>query len=566
MTNIVVSDAQPSMIDPASIEAALTRIDHGANNELDAGVGQGIALGITDRTGVVAVRTYGFANVDAAIPVTGDTLFEIGSIGKSFTAIVFMQLAGDGIVDLHAPVTQYLPWFEVQSEFAPITVHHLLTHTGGITGGSDHVADARYEVWCLRNTRAFASPGEHFLYSNLGYKTLGLILEEVLQQSYAEIIRERIYQPLGMSSAWAEITAEMRPNLAVGYSGRFDDRPWLPRHGVVPATWLETNTGDGCLSMSVHDLLAYTRSLLSIGHVNAHPLLTAAQFETLRFPHIGDSPDPTYGYALNSTVSDGIDRVAHSGGMVGYVSHMVADRAADLGVVVLANGGLDVGLIAQIALDTLSAVRLGNEMPELPNGGDPFVVTNSHDFAGAYDSDSGSVEIVAGEDSLTLVTGNLRVPLRRYAPRYAVDMFIADHPDLDRFPITFGRDAPDADPGHESVPAHVVELFHGDDWYAGQAYEGVRTFDVPDEWKAYEGHYRSHNPWYSNFRIAIRKGNLVMLSEHGATTTLVPEGKGFRVGDQQPAPDWLTFDAIVDGKALVARSEAGEEFARFFTP
>jgi hypothetical protein len=456
----------------------------------------------------------------------------------------------------------------VKSDFPPITIHHLLTHTTGIIGGSDHVADARYEVWCLRNTRAFAAPGEHFLYSNLGYKALGLVLEHILQQPYAAIIRERIYQPLEMTTAWAEITAEMRPSLAVGYTGRFDDRPWLPRHGVVPATWLETNTGDGCLSMSVVDLLAYTRSLLTIGTVASHPLLTAARFDTMRFPHDGDAPAPSYGYALNSTVSDASDRFAHSGGMVGYAAHMVADRTTGLGVVALANGGLDVASIGEFALDTISAIRLGNDLPDLPDEEHPFVVTNAHEYAGLYVSGTDVVEIVAGVDSLNLVSGDLCVPLQRYTARVAVDMFIADHPEFDRFPLAFVRDEPNAEgsPGHEQCTLPVVELVHGATVYRKSGHDAPSTADFPEAWNAFAGHYRSHNPWMSNFRIVIRNGQLLMITPSGMATPLVPEGEGFRIGDTQPAPDWLTFDAVVDGQALVARFESGEEFARFFTP
>ncbi|CAN0403168.1 unnamed protein product, partial [Phaeothamnion confervicola] len=227
--------------DPALADA-ITRIDVLAGRLLARGIAPGYALAVTDRDGLVLERRYGYANREAQTPIAPETLFEIGSIGKSFTAIALMHLAAEGRIDLHAPVSASLPWFAVQSAYdQPITIHHLLTHTGGITGGSDHVPDARYEVWSLRRTRAFAAPGECFLYSNLGYKALGLLLEALEGKPYARIVAERIFEPLGMTGAEGAITGDMRPRLATGYLPYHRDRPWLPRHGIAPATWLETN-------------------------------------------------------------------------------------------------------------------------------------------------------------------------------------------------------------------------------------------------------------------------------------------------------------------------------------
>ncbi|MGC4192025.1 MAG: serine hydrolase domain-containing protein [Thermomicrobiales bacterium] len=135
---------------PQFVEA-IDRIDALAKRLLEKGIAPGYALAVTDRDGLLVERRYGFANQDAETPIATEMLFEIGSIGKSFTAIVLMQLAAEGKVDLHAPVSTYLPWFAVQSAYdQPITIHHLLTHTGGITGGSDHPAFDRLPIEFMR--------------------------------------------------------------------------------------------------------------------------------------------------------------------------------------------------------------------------------------------------------------------------------------------------------------------------------------------------------------------------------------------------------------------------------
>ena len=100
--------------------------------------------------------------------------------------VLLLQLHEEGRVDLHAPVAGYLPWFELRSEYEPIAPHHLLTHTGGIVAGSDVSADSRFDVWAIRETEAGSAPGERFEYSNVGYRALGYLLEEVTGLSFTD--------------------------------------------------------------------------------------------------------------------------------------------------------------------------------------------------------------------------------------------------------------------------------------------------------------------------------------------------------------------------------------------
>lgn len=106
-----------------------------------------------------------------------------------------MQLAAEGLVDLQAPLTRYLPWFSIQSKYRSITIHDVLTHTAD-SHRVDPVPDARAEVWLLHHTATFAAPGENFLYSTVGYQALSLVLEAVLAQPYARIV-EWSLQPCG---------------------------------------------------------------------------------------------------------------------------------------------------------------------------------------------------------------------------------------------------------------------------------------------------------------------------------------------------------------------------------
>ena len=136
----------------------------------------GISIGLTLEDESFGVLTDGYANVESREPVRGDHLFQVGSIGKSFTAIALLQLHEEGRLDLQAPVTEYLPWFSVRSEFDPITIHHLLTHTSGLYTGMEIAPDGAFDVWALREEETGFAPGTSFNYSNLGYRTLGFVL------------------------------------------------------------------------------------------------------------------------------------------------------------------------------------------------------------------------------------------------------------------------------------------------------------------------------------------------------------------------------------------------------
>ncbi len=154
-----------------------------------------------------------------------DELFQIGSISKSFVALALLQLRDEGKLDLERPVTDYLPWLRIESKFGPITVHHLLTHTTGLPGAGD-VFQSDPE---LAHLAAYA-PGEHFHYNNAMYDTLGILAWTLDGRELPELLRERIFRPLGMNSSEPVITNDVRERLAKSYVPFLADRPY-PRDG-----------------------------------------------------------------------------------------------------------------------------------------------------------------------------------------------------------------------------------------------------------------------------------------------------------------------------------------------
>jgi D-alanyl-D-alanine carboxypeptidase len=542
-------------------EAAFAQLDRYIERQMAADNTPGLALALTDRERTLHVATYGFADLAAHSPVTPDTLFEIGSIGKSFTSLALLREHEAGNLDLQAPVARYLPWFEVRSAFPPITVHHLLSHTAGIIAGTDPTPGIEYQVWALRETEAATAPGTSFHYSNIGYKALGLVLERLTGQGYSDAIRSRVLTPLGMTASEPAITNALRPRLAVGYVSLYDDRPAHPSHPLVPATWLETESGDGSIASTAEEMAVYLRMLLNRGQGAKEHLLAETDFAmmTQRIIAIeeGDEP-PSYGYGNYTLTVDGHTYIGHDGGMVGYSAAMFGDLDDGLGAVVLVNGPGRVFRIALKGLTLLRAARRGDALAAPLEPPDPAHTTDAPAYAGTYRGEAGKIRVVAEDDRLILDHDGDRVVLEPYGD----DTFIAPHPAYDRFVLSFGRHAETGD---------VVELFHGAGWYVNDRYQGPTSFDTPPEWDAFQGHYRAYNPWATNFRVVRRKGQLWLIFPAAPDgfedeQPLVPLGDGsFRAGADENSPERVRFDVVIDEKALRAVLSDGY-YERDFTP
>jgi len=453
-----------------------------------------------------------------------------------------------------------LPLFFIPSPFDPITPHHLLTHTSGLASGTDHVPSQEYELWLMRHTSLSVAPNERFMYSNLGYKALGMLIEHVTGRSYADVVTERIFAPLGITNSEASITHETRTRLAPGYTPRFDDRPFLQRYGWVPATWLETNTADGCLAMTAPDLAAWLRCLLNRGVTDSGArILTDEQFGLLLRPHQAETPSPDYGYGIVSEqTDDGRQVIGHGGGMVGWVSMMTGDLDAGIGVVVFNNAYGNPDRLAEFALRVVVAGKAGAPLPDLPAPPDPLAIVDAADYCGTWQGPEGSLEITTHGDGLAVRRDGNLLPLIAGDPGVKGDLFMIDHPAFDRHYLRFHRDDDGA----------LTELTHGSNWYAKPG-DPVPAEEppVPDAWRALVGHYRNYNPWQGNVHIYVRKGQL-WLGMRGSRfeVPLQPDGDGFTYDTPRSARERITFGPVYNGKALAVRTDSGVEMSRFFTP
>ncbi len=534
--------------------AHLAEIDRLAERELAVTGLPGLAIGLTGSDGPTEVRTHGFADLAARRAIEPDTLFEIGSIGKTFTAIVVLQLVEEGRLDLDAPVTDALPWFEMPVVGRPITIHDLLTHTAGITAGIDGTPEATSQVWALRDRRPGSAPGERYHYSNLGYKVLGLVIEAVEGRPYPERIRARILEPLGMAATEPAIHNGIRSRLAVGYDYLYDDRIGYPGRPLVPATWLETATADGSIASTAGDMAAFARMLLRQGEGPKGRLLSESSFARMVGPHARTPRGNGYGYGLFTLGFGGRTFLGHSGGMIGYLSALLVDPAAGLAAVVLQNGSMgDPMALARAALAALRGPESGGSSAAGAHGapGAPSALADDApepDRTGVYRADpddggAGPLEISAGPDGLSLHWRGRVIALEALGD----GRFLAPDPDLDRYAL-----------GFEPAGERPVVAWHGPTRFVR---EGATAPPLPAPEPgiaALAGHYRSHDPWVTNFRVILR-GDVAWLVFAAAPDGFEPEQPlfpradgSFRVGDDPGGPEDLRFDVVVDGRPLRA--------------
>lgn len=524
----------------------------------------GIALALTDRHGLVGVRTWGYADLKAKVPVVDETLFQIGSITKSFTALALLQAQERGAIDIDEPVSRYLPWFEVESSFEQIRVRHLLTHTAGIPGNRDDIFSSPYMAFALREQSAAWPPGSRFLYSNVGYQTLHAMLESVTDKSYEEIIQERFFEPLSMNASEAAIRLESRSRQAIGYVPPYNDRPTHHSRSLVEAPFYEYEIGDGCIQSTAGDLAAYVRMWLNRGAGASGRIVSEESFSQFASIHPGTVPEPSeggdsknttqgYGLGVGIVEKEGTQYLSHTGGMIGFIAYAGANMTDGYGVAVLMNGPGAPRDLGDLALEIWRAVERGEALPVLPEPQDVPVIDNAAEYAGEFRSQSGSpIELRANAGALQVVSGSERLPLERRGK----DTFYTPAPGFDRYPLIFGRD----DDGT------VVEFVHGADWYTNDNYSGAVTFDVPEEWSALVGYYRNYSPWFPYFEVIVSKGDLVIITGEGGEsssgrTLLFPlGGNRFQVGEEA-TPETVRFLDVIDGRATRA-TWSGHPFFR----
>lgn len=311
----------------------------------------GASVIIVDEEDELYAEGFGARDVESNAPATADTLYGMGSITKSFTALSIIQLAEGGMLSVEDPVTEYVDHYE-SAPGDPITIKELLTHTSGmpatptgvfhqmLTGFPSGVADeADFQRFVRDSTEFRATDADRFFYYNTGYDVLGLVIENVDGRTYGEYVREEIFQPLGMKRATFDSgTLEEDDDAMTGYRPGDGGEP--PEPNSFPLGTLDRPSGG--LITSVRDLSRYLRAMMTDGGVDGSTVCSSDAADRLQRGRVVcqsfvDGTDQSYGYGWMRQPLGADEVVGHGGSIVVSTSYAGYLVDSGIGVVVACN-------------------------------------------------------------------------------------------------------------------------------------------------------------------------------------------------------------------------------------
>jgi CubicO group peptidase (beta-lactamase class C family) len=293
----------------------------------------GISLAIVRNGRVEVIRGYGFANVEHEVPASPDTIYQSGSTAKQFTAAGILLLAEEGKLSLDDRLSKHFP--DGPSAWHRITLRQLLTHSSGIKdyeGARDIDLRRDYDEPALLEVMMGLpiefEPGTQWSYSNSGYLILGLLTSKLAGKHWSEFQAERLFGPLGMTTARVISEKAIVEHRAAGYElddeGELENQDW-----VAPSL---NRLADGAIYFSVKDLIAWDAAL------RERKFLKPASFDAWWTPvELASGTSFPYGFGWDLVEQRGERLVEHGGSWQGFRAAIARYVDQDLTVVVLAN-------------------------------------------------------------------------------------------------------------------------------------------------------------------------------------------------------------------------------------
>ncbi len=303
----------------------------------------GLAVALLDREGVEWAEGFGFTDDDRKTAITPDTLFSVQSMSKTVTATATMLAVRDGLVQLDTPIEAYLPGFTVKSRFerrpeGKMTLRHLLSHTAGFAheapSGSNADADAssfERHIQSISETWLRFPVGGGYSYSNLGIDLAGYILQVRSGMPFADYVRTRLLEPLGMRDSTFDMArVRAATSRAIGHDPLCT--PKVPLEvPMIPA---------GGFYTTARDLAKFVRFHLNQGRVDGTPLIDGALLASMyEVAGAGPCHSDGYGLGIDRASRHGTYRLSHGGAGFGFMTYMAWYPELGLGIVALTNLG-----------------------------------------------------------------------------------------------------------------------------------------------------------------------------------------------------------------------------------
>lgn len=339
----------------------------------------GVAIGVWHK-GREFSDGFGITSIENPLPVTSDTLFQVGSISKTFTGTLIMQLAEQGKVNLDAPVRTYLKDLKLSDKAVEkqVTVRHLLTHTGGWVGdyfndfgnGDDALARMVKDIAHLPQVMPL---GEIWSYNNTGFNIASRLIEVLTGKPYEQAAQEMLLDPLGLKMSFffpSDLLITHR--FVTGHYNKnkktFVSRPWaIGRAG----------NGVGGVVSTVKDLLAYARFHMG----NGSRIIKRKSLEAMRMPQISAGGRGEMGITWFINRSGSLTRYSHGGATNGQQALFVFIPEKDFALALLTNndnGGVLNNNLLGLALEVYFGIK-----PKLPQ---PMKVSTNElkEYVGSY--------------------------------------------------------------------------------------------------------------------------------------------------------------------------------------
>ena len=299
----------------------------------------GVSLAVMRDGKIIKTAGYGFANLELKVPLRPEMLLKSGSLVKQFTATSIMMLLEEGKIGLDDEISKYLP--QAPPSWNRVTIRRLLTHTSGIRDFFGEDGDPQYDphreysendwirLFSAQSMRF--SPGDKWSYCNAGYVILGAVIHRVTGKTWFEFEKERIFDPLGMTSSRLISTEDIIPNRASGYilvDGQLKNEPW--------ATSSSASTAAGSLYLTVFDMAKWDAALYT------ERLIRRSSLEQMWTPvKLNDGSVYPYGFGWRIRQVNGHRLIQHDGVETAFTTRIVRYVDDGISIVVLMNLGED---------------------------------------------------------------------------------------------------------------------------------------------------------------------------------------------------------------------------------
>ncbi|NRB53208.1 MAG: beta-lactamase family protein [Saprospiraceae bacterium] len=293
---------------------------------------------------IIWSKAYGVSDRSSSTKADSNTIFRVGSVTKSFTAVLMMQLEAEGLLDIEEPVEHYFPavkQIKGYSDSTRFSFRQLAAHTAGLQREPDweDAYTGPIQDWeekllaCIPKTAFQSKLGEKYSYSNIGYGILGLALSKVAGKSYIELVQERIFKPLGMKNSYFVIPVDKMMHLARGMEGG----PFGELNLATPESEHQGRgykVPNGAIYSTPNDLARFLMACMGY-----HDILDNSKWQFMQKPGLVEDENwwQNYGLGFRLLRDTIISTAGHTGAVSGYTANFMFEKEQEYGVVIMRN-------------------------------------------------------------------------------------------------------------------------------------------------------------------------------------------------------------------------------------